>query len=112
MPKFLFVYRASVESEMKQPSPEEMQVYMTYWHAWFAKLGDAIVDGGDGLQPTGRIVKPDGLVTDGPFIEAKEVVGGYSVILADGYNQAIEYAKSCPIHSTGGTIEIRELAGF
>jgi hypothetical protein len=75
-------------------------------------VGEAIIDGGDGLQPTGRMVRPGGHVSDGPFIEAKELVGGFSIIKASNYDQAVEYAKSCPILAGGGSIEIRELAGF
>ncbi len=82
------------------------------WHAWFAKVGAGLVDGGDGLLPTGKIVKPTGVVTDGPFIEGKDIVGGYSIVQADTYDQAVEYAKSCPIMMVGGTIEVRELAGL
>jgi hypothetical protein len=112
MAKFLLVYRGSVEAEQQQPSPEQMQQILVTWNEWFAKIGAAVVDGGDGLQPTGRIVKPGPVVSDGPFIEAKEMVGGYSIVQADGYDQAVEYAKSCPIVFNGGTIEVRELAGF
>lgn len=112
MAKFLFVYRSSSESSQEVPSPEQMQGIMAAWGEWFRKVGDAMVDGGDGLQPTGRIVKPGGVVSDGPFIEAKELVGGYSVVQADSYEQAVEHARSCPIVMEGGTIEVRELAGF
>jgi hypothetical protein len=112
MAKFLFVYRDQPDPMRGPPSPEMVQAIMAEWGAWFRKVGAAIVDGGDGLQPTGRMVRPGGKVSDGPFIEAKEVVGGYSIVQADSYDQAVEYAKICPIVANGGTIEIRELAGF
>jgi hypothetical protein len=112
MAKFLFVYRDQPDPAQGPPSPEQVQAIMAEWGVWFRKVGAAVVDGGDGLQPTGRMVRPGGKVSDGPFIEAKEVVGGYSVVQADTYEQAVEYAKSCPIVANGGTIEIRELAGF
>jgi len=113
MPKFLFVYRNDAESELScgKPSPEQMQEIMTQWGQWFQKVGDAIVNGGDGLLPTGKMVRGD-TVTDGPFIEAKELVGGFSIIQAEGYDQAVVHAKTCPIISNGGSVEIRELAGF
>lgn len=112
MAKFLFVYRNPPNPSSAPPSPEEIQGILAAWHEWFGKVGDAIVDGGDGLQDTGRMVRPGGVVSDGPFIEAKELVGGYSVVKADTYEQAVEYAKICPILHGGGWIEVRELAGF
>jgi hypothetical protein len=112
MPKFLLIYRGSVEAEQKQPSPEEMQHILAAWGVWFGTVGPALVDGGDGLLPSGKIVKPGAVVTDGPFIEAKEMVGGYSIINVDSYEQAVALAQSCPIIANHGTIEIREMAGF
>ena len=112
MAKFLFVYRGSVEASQKQPSPEEMQEIMGQWGAWFGQLGEAVIDGGDALLPMGKVVKADAPVTDGPFIEAKEMVGGYSIIQADDLDQAAEHAKGCPVVAEGGSVEIRELAGY
>ncbi|GAB5402705.1 MAG: YciI family protein [Aureliella sp.] len=111
MAKFLFVYRSSAEAEMGEaPSPEQMQQIMTAWHGWFEKVGDALVDGGDGLLPTGKQVKSGGIVTDGPFIEAKEMVGGYSIVETDDIDGAVELSKSCPIFDGGGWVEVRQLA--
>jgi hypothetical protein len=111
MAKFLFVYRDPVEPR-PQPSPEEMQQFLALWGQWFEKFPGAIVDGGDALQPTGRVVKPDGIVSDGPYVEAKEMLGGYSVIEAPDYDRAVAIAKDCPIAMVGGAVEIREFAGF
>ncbi len=112
MAKFLFVYRNSSEVEQAEMSPEDMQAAMEQWGIWFQQLGDKLVDGGDGLLPTGKVLKGDGTVTDGPFIEAKELVGGYSILRADNVDDAVELAKGCPIAAMGGTIEVRELAGY
>lgn len=112
MPKFLFVYRSLPGQYSEAPSPEEIQALMASWGEWFRKVGEAVVDGGDGLQPTGRMVSSSGQVSDGPFIEAKELVGGFSILKAASYEQAVEFAKSCPILAGGGSIEIREFAGF
>ena len=111
MAKFLFIYRNPAEQDEQQPSPEQMQELMAQWGQWFGIVGEGLVDGGDGLMPTGRIVTGDA-VTDGPFIEAKELVGGYSILQADTYDAAVEYAKTCPIIAGGGTVEVRELAGY
>lgn len=112
MAKFLFVYRNSVENLSAQPSPEEMQQAMAAWGVWFEQIGAAIVDGGDGLHPTGKQVASNGAVTDGPFVEAKELVGGYSIVQAETIDEACEYAKGCPILATGGSVEVRQMAGY
>lgn len=112
MANFMFVYRNRADEMSKQPSPEEMQQVMAQWGAWFQELGDAIIDGGDGLLPVGKQIASDGTVTDGPFIEAKELVGGYSVVQADSVDQACELAKGCPVLKTGGSVEVRQCAEY
>lgn len=107
MAKFLFLYRESTESQA-MPSPEEMQELAAAWGAWMQKFSSAIVPGGDGLKHTGRVVKA-GLVTDGPYIEAKEIIVSFTLIQADDYEAAAAIARACP---PGHTIEIRELAGY
>ena len=107
MAKFLFIFRDSTESRA-QPSPEEMQTLQGAWYAWMQKFSSAIVPGGDGLKHTGRLVKA-GLVTDGPYVEAKEIIVSFGVIQADDYDAAVAIARACP---PGHTIGIRELAGY
>jgi hypothetical protein len=107
MAKFLFIYRESTVSRA-QPSPEEIQALTAAWQAWMQKFSAAILPGGDGLKRTGRIVKA-GLVTDGPYVEAKEIIVSYTVIQAADYDAAVAIAGECP---PGHVIEIRELAGY
>ena len=106
MAKFLLIFRESTESRAK-PSPEEMQALAAAWHTWMQKFSSAIVTG-DGLKRTGRILKA-GLVTDGPYVEAKEIIVSFTIIQADDYDAALAIARACP---PGHTIEIRELAGY
>lgn len=107
MAKFLFIYRESTASRA-QPSPEEMQAVAGAWYAWMQKFNAAIVPGGDGLKPTGRVVKA-GLVTDGPYVEAKEIIVSFAILQADDYDAAVAIARECP---PGHTIEVREFAGY
>ncbi len=107
MAKFLFIYREPTESHT-QPSPEEMQALGAAWGKWMQKFSSAILPGGDGLQPTGRVLKA-GLVTDGPYVEAKEIIVSFAVIQAEDYEAAVAIARECP---PGHTIEIREYAGY
>jgi hypothetical protein len=107
MAKFLFIYRESTESRAK-PSPEEMQGLQQAWYKWIQKFKSAIVPGGDGLKHSGRVLKT-GLVTDGPYIEAKEIIVSFAIIQADDYDAAVAIARECP---PGHVIEIREFAGY
>ena len=111
--KYLFIYRTpTTPGPSAPPSPEQMQAMMAAWGSWKAKFKDNVVEMGDGLKPGGRQLTA-GVVTDGAFIEAKEVVGGYSIIAAAGYDEALAVARECPIvHMPGYRIEVRELAGL
>jgi hypothetical protein len=107
MAKFLFIYRESTDPRSR-PSPEEMQVLQGQWYAWMQKFSASILPGGDGLKHSGRLLKA-GLVTDGPYVEAKEVIVSFGLIEADNYDAAVAIARECP---PGHTIEIREFAGY
>jgi hypothetical protein len=112
MAKYLFIFRESTMTRA-QPSPEEMQALQQAWYAWMQKYRSAIV-GGDGLKPSGRLVKA-GIVTDGPYTEAKEVIASFSIIQADNFDAAVAIARECPGQDTGNVchrIEIREMGGY
>jgi hypothetical protein len=113
MSKFLFVYRNSSESYGNM-SPEEMQQILQKWQAWLTEgiRQGWMLDAGDALKREGRVVNAKKVVSDGPFIEAKEIVGGYSLVQADTLDAAAELAKGCPIFLRGGTVEVRPLQGF
>lgn len=110
MPKFMFVYRGNGEPP-KDMSPEAMQQVMQAWMTWIQGGTEAgwMLDGGDALQMEGKVVHPDGKVTDGPFAETKELVGGYSLIQAKDLAEAVKHTKDCPMFASGGTVEVREL---
>jgi hypothetical protein len=113
MAKFLFVYRGDGSAEAKM-SPDEMQQMMQKWGAW---IGEAMskgwmLDSGDALTMEGRVVDAKKVVTDGPFVESKEIVGGFSIVQADTIDAAAELAKGCPGLLYGGKVEVRTLAGM
>jgi hypothetical protein len=107
MAKFLFIVRHSTDPQSR-PSPEEMQVLGGQWYAWMQKFSASILPGGDGLKPSGRLIRA-GIVTDGPYIEAKEFVASFSLIQADNFDAAVAIARECPGNPV---IEIRQLAGY
>lgn len=88
-----------------------MQQMFAAYKAWMEKFKDAILDMGDKLTSEGRVVTASGMA-DGPFVEAKEVVGGYMIVSAENYDGAAEVIKACPAaHAPGASMEIREMAG-
>jgi hypothetical protein len=107
--KYLFLQR-SQPGNRQQPSPAQLQEMYAAFNAWKEKFKDNILDMGGKLMPAGRVVTPSG-ATDGPFVEAKEVVGGYMLVTADSVDQALEVAKEMPMLMPGSSIEIREVAG-
>jgi hypothetical protein len=107
MAKFLFIYREST-APRSRPSAEEMKALGAQWYAWMQKFSASILPGGDGLKPSGRQIK-EGIVSDGPYVEAQEKVVSFGLVQADNYDAAVAIARECP---PGHEIEIRELAGY
>jgi hypothetical protein len=110
--KFLFVYRGAGETVARM-SPEQMQEHMQQWQRWIVEALEKgwMVDSGDALTPEGRVVSAK-VVSDGPFVESKEVVGGFSIVQADSIDDAARLAKGCPGVAVGGKVEVRPLAGY
>jgi hypothetical protein len=113
MADFLFVYRGSNEGRAKM-TPDEMQQNMQKWSAWIAEGFQKgwLLNAGDALMEEGRVVNAKKVITDGPFVESKEIVAGYSIVKADTIDAAAALAKGCPILLTGGNVEVRPLAGL
>ena len=93
--------------------PDEMQQVIERYQAWGDSLDKAgkLIGSDKLVDDEGRVVSPRGgklTVTDGPFSETKEVIGGYFAIRAESYDEAVEIAKGCP-HADYGIIEIRAI---
>lgn len=66
--------------------------------------------GAQPLKSEGKVVNGKSkVVTDGPFIEGKELVGGYLICRAGSFEEAVEISKGCPILENEGTVEVREI---
>ena len=99
------------QSGKSGPSPEQMQQMFAGYNAWKEKFKEQILDMGDKLNPEGRVVSASG-VADGPFIEAKELVGGFMIVSAASFDGAVEVVRACPaVNVPGVSLEIREMAG-
>jgi len=109
--KYLVLFRNKPTGGQPGPSPEQMQQMFAAYNAWKEKFKDDILDMGDKLKSEGRLVTASG-VADGPFVEAKEVVGGYMIVSAENYDGAVEVVRASPaVHAPGASLEIREMAG-
>ena len=76
---------------------------------WMQGLSQkGILVGGENLQRTGKQVNGKSkVVTDGPFIQAKEMVNGYLIVIAKDINEAVEISKGCPLFEENGRVEVR-----
>jgi hypothetical protein len=106
MSDFIFLYRGAE----RPTSPQDAQQIMQKWTNWLTDLAGKghIKDRGLPLEPTGKLVSGrQKTVTDGPFAEAKDVVGGYTLVEASDLDHAAELSKGCPIFDRGGFVEVR-----
>jgi len=110
MASFMFIFRGGVDARDAKVSPEEMQQHMQKWMTWFERLEASGAFKGQGapLQPGGKSVRGQKrVVADGPYGEAKDLVGGYAVIEAKDLDAAVEIARGCPTYEKDGTVEVR-----
>jgi hypothetical protein len=108
MSEFTYLFRGRETSA----SPEQMQKTMEKWVAWFKDLGAKghLKDPGHPLEHVGKVVRgKKKIVNDGPYAEAKDVVGGYVVIEATDLSHAVELSKGCPILEVDGSVEVRPI---
>ena len=92
-------------------SPEAMEAQMGKWMAWVERLNkEGRYVSGEPLLPGGKLVTGSKkTVTDGPYTEGKEVVGGYFVVNAGNMQEAVEIAKDCPDYEYGGSVQVRQV---
>ena len=97
------------QNEDEAPSPAQMEEMYAKFNAWREKFDENITDLG-GKLGDGKVVTSEG-ATDGPFVEAKEVVGGYMIISADNIEEAVEVARESPgVWMPGSSVEVREIS--
>lgn len=113
MKEFLLVFRREMQNAVEM-SPEQIQAMMKPWQDWLGSIGaqNKLVSAGNRLSSQGNVVKPAGVVTNGPYVEMKEAVGGYSIVRAESLEEATELAHGCPILTMGGNVEVRPIVGM
>ena|SRR5215472_15092734 len=110
-PQYMLLFRGNDWS--KGLSPEEMQKIAGQWMAWFERLtAQGKVTAGAPLEKEGKTVsgKNGRVVSDGPFAESKEAIGGYFLLKVNTFDEAVAIAQECPGLAYGVKVEVRPVA--
>lgn len=111
MDEYMLIFRH--QDGGKIASPEQLQQWMKQTMDWLGGISaqNKYEGKGNGLSfDDSRVVRHKGLVTDGPFGEIKETIGGFVVVKADSIDEAVEFAKGCPVlQGDGNTVEVRRI---
>lgn len=108
MKEFMLVFRRP-DLSYGNASPKEMEERTQKWQEWVAGIvaQNKMVLPGIRLDNEGKVLKPGGVVTDGPFVEIREMLGGAMVIKAENLEEATTLAHGCPVLDDNGSVEIR-----
>jgi len=109
MKEFMMIFRHTPIADF-QMSPEQLQASIKQWQDWIggiAAQGKFI--GTNQLGFEGKTLKPNNVITDGPYAEVKEIVGGYILVKANSIDEALTLAEGCPILLMGGHVEVRNI---
>jgi hypothetical protein len=111
MKDFVLLFRHSDFNGLSKLSPQEMQALQKKWMDWSGRIKekDQLASAGMRLAQEGKVLRPNGVVTDGPFAEIKEILGSFIVVKAENMDEAVTLAHGCPILESGGNVEIRPL---
>ena len=111
MDEFILIFRH--QDGNKLASPEQMQIWMKQTMDWIGSISaQNKFIGGNGLPfDDARVVRSNNIVTNGPFGEIKETIGGYIMVKANSVDEAVEFAKGSPVlQGEGNTVEVRKIA--
>lgn len=99
--------------EQGKPDPEAFKALHKKWQDWSGRIVSEgkLSSNGLRLAMEGRVLKPGGVITDGPYVEIREILGSFIVIKAENLEEATTLAHGCPILESGGSVEIRPVFG-
>jgi hypothetical protein len=109
MKEFLLIFRRE-NGDNAVMSPEQIQAMMKPWQDWIGGIAaqNKLVTAGNRLETDGKVVKST-MITNGPYVEVKESIGGYTIVKANSLEEAAEMSKGCPILQIGGNVEVRAI---
>jgi hypothetical protein len=111
MSEFVYLFRTSAaDRSAAMGTPEQAQQSLQAWMAWIRDLEahGHLKSRGQPISPDGKVVRGSKqVVTDGPYVEAKDMVLGFIVVEARDLAEAVELSRGCPMLSGDGSVEIR-----
>jgi hypothetical protein len=110
MSDFVFLFRSTMEGQQAaMGTPEAAQKSLQTWLAWIRELEAKghMKSPGQPLEPAGKVVRKDKMITDGPYAEVKDLVLGYMIVTARDLDEAAALAEGCPLVFGGGNVEVR-----
>ncbi len=110
MKEFVLLFRQP-GYDHSQLKPEELEAIAGKWKSWTGGIAEQgkMVSNGQRLAIEGKVLKAGGIVTDGPFVEIREILGSFIVVRAENLDEALALANGCPAIDAGGSVEIRPL---
>ena len=106
--KYLCIQRSAPGGNAGKPSPAQMEELFAKFNTWKEKFATKIVDMG-GKLGDGKVVTSEA-ATDGPFVEVKEIIGGFMIVEAESIEEAVEVAQESPgVVMPGSSVEVREI---
>jgi hypothetical protein len=108
MKEFVLLFRRPGYDE-RNDDQEKKNALVKKWDDWVSGIvaEGKLITGGNRLSMDGKVLKPGGVITDGPFVEIKEKLGGFAIVQAESLDEATTLAHGCPILDEGGSVEIR-----
>lgn len=112
MKEFALLFRQP-SFDYSNTSKEEMQTLAKKWNNWAEniKAQGKFVSDGARLSMEGKVLKPGGVITDGPFVEIRERLGSFIIVKAESLEDATTLAHGCPVLEQNGSVEIRPIYG-
>ena len=112
MKDFMLLFRQP-SYDYSKASPQEMQALQKKWHDWAGGIAaqGKLADNGPRLALEGKVLKSGGVITDGPFVEIREMLGSFIIVKADSLEEATTLAHGCPALDANGSVEIRPIYG-
>ncbi len=111
MKEFMLLFRQPNYQQYNQASKEKMQTLGKKWHDWAGGITaqGKLVSNGPRLALEGKVLKQGGVITDGPFMEIREMLGSFLIVKATSLEEATTLAHGCPAIEEGGSVEIRPI---
>lgn len=112
MKEFMLLFRQP-SYDYSELSSTEMRTLAQQWQDWAGAIAAQgnLASNGPRLSLEGKVLKAGGVITDGPFVETKELLGSFIVVRANNLEEAVSLAHGCPALQANGSVEVRPIIG-